>query len=164
MKRRFIKGKEAKKLLTEFLESSKIRLRELDTPKTRIEIASSKQDEIFLIDGKPFFARSDDSLIPVLSSKQVLSRMPKAIVNMGAVPYLCNGADVMAPGIVSFEGVFDKGDYIVILDELHKTPITIAKALFNKEEAKKLEHGKVFKNVHYVGDQLWKKLKKLSSA
>ncbi|MDH5634476.1 MAG: RNA-binding protein, partial [Candidatus Bathyarchaeota archaeon] len=79
-------------------------------------------------------------------------------------PYVCNGADVMAPGIVGFEGDFGKDDFVVIVDERHRKPIAMTVAFFNSEEAKKLERGKVLKNVHYVGDNVWNLTKQLSQS
>ena len=161
MERRFIKEKEARKLLLEFFE--KIGIDPQDKPKLNlpIELASIDEDEIFFINKKPIFVKSRNKLYPTLASDGILLDLPRVIVNMGAIPYLCNGADVMAPGIISFEGTFRKGDIVVVHDEQHKKPIAITSALYNVEEAKRLQHGKVLKNIHYVGDKLWNTLKQL---
>jgi len=70
----------------------------------------------------------------------------------------------MAPGIVNFEGTFNKEDIVVISDERHQKPIAIAIALYGTEKAKELEHGKILKNVHYIGDELWNTVKQLDYA
>lgn len=67
----------------------------------------------------------------------------------------------MAPGIVSFEGTFDKEDLVVVFDERHRTPLAVTIALYSTEEAKRLDAGKILKNIHYVGDDLWKMLRQL---
>lgn len=161
-KRRFIKEKEAKKLLSEFFERANIHPHQLPALKPPIELAKTNNEEIFFINRKPIFAKSNNKLFPTLASHELLSNMPKATVNMGAVPHICNGADIMAPGIVNFEGTFNKEEIVVITDERHQKPIAIAIALYNTEEAKKLEHGKILKNIHYIGDKLWDTVKQLS--
>ncbi|MCK4477426.1 DUF1947 domain-containing protein [Candidatus Bathyarchaeota archaeon] len=164
IERQFLKEKEAKKLLSEFLKRAKIHTKQLPALKPPIELAKTNNEEIFLINRKPIFVKSDNKLFPTLVSHELLSNLPKATVNMGAVPYVCNGADIMAPGIVNFEGAFNKGDIVVISDERHQKPIAIAIALYSTEKAKELEHGKILKNIHYIGDQLWNTVKQLDHA
>jgi len=159
--RRFIKDKEAKKLLSEFYERIKIDSRRFSTLKPHIELVKANDVEIFFVSKKPIFVKSSGKLFPTLTTDKLLASMPKAVVNMGAVPHVCNGADIMAPGIVHFEGAFNKEDIVIISDERHQKPIAIAAALYSSEEAKKLEHGKVLKNLHYVGDKVWNTMKKL---
>ncbi len=159
-----MKEKDARKVLSEFLEHVHVNDQQLTSLKPPVEVSGMKHGELFFIDGVPAFAKSENVLFPTLVSTRILSALPKATVNMGAVPYVCNGADVMAPGIVGFEGDFGKDDFVVILDERHRKPIAIAVALSNSKEAKKLERGKVLKNVHYVGDNLWNFTKQLSQS
>jgi PUA-domain protein len=162
IKRRTMKEKEAKKLLSEFFQKAKISPRQLPMFEPPIELAKINGEEIFFIDKKPILAKSNGELFPTLMSDEFLQPFPKAIVNMGAVPHVCNGADIMAPGIVSFEGDFTKESLVVVYDERHQKPIALALALYNLEETKKLKRGKVLKNIHYVGDRLWKTMKQLS--
>lgn len=159
IRRRFTKEKEAKKLLTEFFNKAKIPPNEPSILKPPIELIKMNSEEIFFADKKPIFAKSNNTFFPTLMSGRFLANLPKATVNMGAVPHVCNGADVMAPGIVHFEGKFNKRDIVIITDERHQKPIAITLALYNIEEAKKLEHGKILKNIHYVGDKIWNTIK-----
>jgi len=78
---------------------------------------------------------------------------------MGAVPYICNGADVMAPGVVQIEGEFQADEFLLVIDERHRKPLAIGKALFNSEHMRNLKQGRIIKNLHYVGDKLWKLLR-----
>jgi len=75
------------------------------------------------------------------------------------VPYVCHGADVMAPGVVRVQGDFNKQDFILVVDERHKQVLAVATALLDSKFVGSLKHGKVAKNVHYVGDKLWNILK-----
>jgi PUA domain protein len=80
---------------------------------------------------------------------------------MGAVGHVCNGADVMAPGIVRFEGTFPQGSLIVVVDVKHGKPLALGEVLFDFETAKNAKKGVVIRNVHYVGDEVWGAMKAL---
>ena len=82
---------------------------------------------------------------------------------MGAVPHVCKGADVMAPGIRRFSGEFQKGDLVLVTDEKHGKPIALGEALYGAEQAKNTKQGPVIKNVHYVGDKTWNLLRQITA-
>jgi PUA-domain protein len=161
LERRFVREKEARSLVLELQKKLRMSLQRMPTLKGPIELAKVNSVEIFLINKKPLFAKVYNELFPTLVTMQLLSDLPKATVNMGAVPYVCNGADVMAPGLIGFEGDFEKGDMVVVLDERHQKPIAITLALHSKKEAGRLQRGRVLKNVHYVGDKVWKAITQL---
>ena len=79
---------------------------------------------------------------------------------MGAVPHICNGANVMAPGIRRFKGDFVEGDLVSIVDENHEKPLAIGEILYNAKTANIIKHGLVVRNIHYVGDKIWSIMKK----
>jgi PUA domain protein len=82
---------------------------------------------------------------------------------MGAVPYVCKGANIMAPGIKRIEGEFSKNNIVSVVDEKHGKPIAVGEILYNAEEAKNVKQGIVVKNLYYVGDKTWNLLKELNS-
>jgi PUA domain protein len=82
---------------------------------------------------------------------------------MGAVPYVCKGANVMKPGIRRFEGEFAKGDLVFIVDERYGKPLAIGEILLGKIEAEGATQGVVIRNVHFVGDRIWNFLKELGA-
>ena len=160
VKRRPIKEREAKKLIAEFLKRTRISSLALPL-NPPIELVQTNGEEILYVTKLPVFAKSKIGLFPTLSSGNLLSNFPRVTVNMGAVPHVCNGADVMAPGIVDFGGPFQQGDVVLISDERHHKPIAVAIALHDRAEAMKLKHGKIFRNIHYVGDHLWSAMKQI---
>jgi PUA domain protein len=89
--------------------------------------------------------------------------MPKVVVDMGAVPYVCKGANVMRPGIRRFEGDFAKDGLVFVVDEKHGKPLAVGEALCSQEEAQKATQGAVISNIHYVGDKLWNTIKELTA-
>lgn len=116
-----MKDKELKQLILQLQEKTKIDTKELMGTSTKVEVAESKNVTIFLINDKPMFARKDDLVFPALGSDDVKKFLPQVVVNMGAVPHVCNGADVMAPGIVNVKGDFGKDEFVVVVDEQHQS-------------------------------------------
>lgn len=118
----------------------------------------SPQDEILLIDEKPIFIRANGEVFPTLLNMEVLGKLPTITVDMGAVPHLCNGADLMAPGIVKISGEFQAGALAVVVDEKFSKSIALVKTLYSSEELQEKKQGKVADNIHFVGDRFWKVL------
>jgi PUA domain protein len=81
---------------------------------------------------------------------------------MGAIPYVCNGADVMAPGIVRVEGEFADGDLVLVVDEKHGKPLALGESLSDSESVRNTKEGAVVKNVHFVSDKIWNFAKTLT--
>jgi PUA-domain protein len=109
---------------------------------------------VYIIDGEVQLARSGDRLFPTLMNP-IIRDLPAIVVDMGAVPYVCKGADVMAPGIVEVQGRFSEGDYVVVRDVNNRKALAIGTAMAPSEEVKIKEKGKTVLNIHYVGDKLW---------
>lgn len=113
--------------------------------------------EVYLIDGVVQLASRDDALFPTLTNPNV-AKLPSIVVDMGAIPYVCNGADVMAPGIKEIKGEFEEGDLVVVRDIKHSKALAIGRALVGSDEMKGMRKGKAVVNLHHVGDKLWKAL------
>lgn len=158
--RRFLREKEAAQLLKEFTQKLNITTTDLfTTPKPNIEVAETQNAKIYFINSQPVIAQRQDAIFPTLKFNTALQKLAKITVNMGAVAHICNGADLLAPGIVKTEGNFKTGDYLVIIDERFQKPLAIGTALIDSDAAKDLQRGKVAKNIHYVGDLVWNAIK-----
>ncbi len=158
-RRHFLKEKEVKILLADVSKRFKVEIEKLFGSKLSIEIAETQTTKIFIINNEPLLAESGDELFPTLLFEKLFPSLPKVVVDMGAVSRVCNGADVMAPGVVRIEGEFDKEDLLLITDERHGKPLAIGIALFGSQVVKPLRHGKIVKTIHHVGDKLWSVLK-----
>ena len=110
---------------------------------------------VFIIDGDVKLARRDETLFPTLLNESV-EGLPSVLVDMGAIPYVCNGADVMSPGITGIDGEFGEGDLVIVRDEKHRKALAVGVALVPSEDMREMPKGKAVKSVHYVGDKLWK--------
>ena len=76
-------------------------------------------------------------------------------VDMGAVPFVCNGANTMSAGINDVSPEVAKGQYVWIREENHHKPLAIGIALMGAEEMLTSEKGKAIKSLHYIGDKIW---------
>jgi PUA domain protein len=157
-----LKSKEAKTLLNKASEKLKINIGTLIDAKASIEVIEIDYGEVFLINGKPLLFRTGEDVFPTLFFKEISARAPKIVVDMGAVPYVCNGADVMAPGIVRIEGEFSKGDIVMVVDEKYGKPLALGESLYDAESARNAKQGVLVKNLHFVSDKIWNFAKALA--
>lgn len=155
IKRLSIRKRDRRLLLNRISEALSINAEEKFGSKPKMEIIEIGEEKIFLLNDKPLLASLGDLIFPTLLFKEYVDCLPKVIVDMGAVPHICNGADVMAPGIIDINGEFKKNALVAVIDERNRQPIAIAQALVGSEDAKVARRGKVFKNLHYVSDEIW---------
>ncbi|MCD6511226.1 MAG: RNA-binding protein [Thaumarchaeota archaeon] len=94
-------------------------------------------------------------LMPSLRDTRLLSLLPYVEVDRGAIPHVCNGANVMRPGITSMSD-FEKGALVAVKDDRYKKFLALGFSEVSSEEAKGMKKGVVVRNVHYVGDRVWK--------
>jgi PUA domain protein len=110
---------------------------------------------VYLIENSIILARRHGEFFPTLRSP-ALDSLPSVVVDMGAVPHICDGADVMAPGVVEVRGDFTPGDLVVVRDERHGKGLAVGRALVGSEELRSMRRGRAVKNLHHVGDRLWR--------
>jgi PUA-domain protein len=162
LRRYSVKSKEAKQILNEASERLKVNVENLFGSKVNVEVAEADIGKIYLVNGKPLFFKVGDRLLPTLLFQDFISQVPKIIVDMGAVPYVCNGADVMAPGIVRVEGEFSKDELVLVVDEKHGKPLALGESIYDAESARNTKQGAVVKTLHFVSDKIWDLSKTLS--
>jgi PUA domain protein len=154
-----LKSKDSKKLLKEVSANLGADVESLLGTKTQIEINEAESGSLYVFSGRALLAKSDDVLFFTLEFEELFPKFPKIVVDMGAVPYVCKGADVMAPGIRSVNGEFETNELLVIVDERHSKPLAVGMALLSSDEMKAARKGKAIKTLHYVGDKLWSQIK-----
>jgi PUA-domain protein len=156
-----LKAKEAKQIIEEASKKLRLDLDALFGAKANVEVVESDVGEIYLIDAKPILFKSGDCVLPTLLFSEFTAKAPKIVVDMGAIPYVCKGATVMAPGIVRIEGEFVKGDLVLIVDMKHGKALALGESLLDAETAKQTKKGPVAKTLHYVSDKIWEYIKTL---
>ncbi|MDR3282691.1 MAG: RNA-binding protein [Candidatus Methanoplasma sp.] len=96
---------------------------------------------------------------PFLTVRGILKYRPEkrfVTVDMGAVPFITNGADCMGPGIVDADPDIAVGDMVWIRDANNKVPLAIGVSGRSGQELLDKKAGKAIKTIHNVGDKLWK--------
>jgi len=123
-----------------------------------VSIEELKTDEgVFLIkDGRIWFFDYENQQIPTIHFlRENDVDLPKIIVDIGAIRFITNGADVMAPGIVHFDVGITKGSVVAIREEKANSLLGIGISLINSEEFHKVKQGKVVKTIHHLKDTIW---------
>jgi PUA domain protein len=154
-RRYFLKAKDVRLFLDEAKEKLGVDLEQISKTKANIELIEAEFAKIYLSNGKPLMIKTAENFFPTLIFKEFILLAPKVFVDMGAVPHVCNGANIMAPGIVRFEGEFRKGDFVVIMDEKYGKALAIGEIAYDADEAREVANGMVVKNIHFVGDRIW---------
>jgi PUA domain protein len=109
---------------------------------------------LLLIDGTPLPFRIEGLVFPHVNGGAIVTRLPKSWW-YGAVRFVCNGADIMAPGVVRYDGDFAVGDVVVVVDEKHGKPLALGESLYASTEARGVKQGPVVKSRHCVSDKVW---------
>jgi len=160
-KRRYsLKGKEAKQILSEASQRFKLDIDALFGSKVNVEVVESENCQVYIVNSKPAMFK-EDVLLPLLGFTEFIHVAPKVTVDMGAVPFVCKGANIMAPGIRCVEGEFSKGDLLVVVDEKHGKALALGESMFDSAVFKEIKNGPVIKTLHYVSDKYWNSAKGL---
>ena len=113
----------------------------------------SSDAQIIVVNGLKI-VKVNDEYIPFLSETQTLEKFPYVMVDMGAVKFMCKGANVMRPGIKKYSK-FQKDNIVCIIEESHHKFLAVGKTLVSSNEMSNMEKGEVVKNLHYISDKFW---------
>ena len=95
-----------------------------------------------------------DLIIPHLTQHELLNHFASVQVDMNAVKFVCNGANIMRPGITDFT-TFEESEIVLVKDQTHKKELAVCISLVDDVNGKKMEKGVVLNNVHHIGDVYW---------
>jgi PUA domain protein len=116
-----------------------------------------------LTDGRNvlFFQIDDEMFIPHLKTAHLLpDLLPKVWVDKGAIKFLLQGADVMAPGILTSGAILpnnlSKGQYVAVMAESKSLPLAIGRLIHDSASIPTIGTGKAIDSVHFLNDGLWK--------
>ena len=87
--------------------------------------------------------------LPFLSETEILEKFPNVEVDMGAVKFMCKGANLMRPGIKKFTE-FVKDKLVCIVEETHHKFLAVGKSVVSSSELENMEKGEVIQNLHYI--------------
>lgn len=149
--RYFLNKKKIKKLKNELGFYSN-----LINKQSKVEFLETDINDLILIDGEISILMLKGKPYPTIKaglSKGINEKY--VVVDMGAVKFMTNGADVMAPGIVDADKSIKEGDVVFIIEESHKKPLAVGISLTSGEEMIEENSGKSVKTIHYIGDEIW---------
>lgn len=127
----------------------------MEVPKLKNLKVHQISDDAELVTGKDIkILKFDGEFIPFLSETKTLEKFPYVMVDMGAVKFMCNGANVMRPGIKKYSE-FKKDDLVCVIEESQKKFLAVGKANVSSEELENMDKGEVIKNMHYISDKFW---------
>jgi len=126
-----------------------------DLPKIKNLKIHHIENDAQIITGKDLMIlKMGEIILPFLSQNSLLEKFPHVMVDMGAVKFMCKGANVMRPGILSYSE-FDKDEIVCVVEESQKKFLAVGKAAVPSSELGTMEKGKVIENMHYISDQFW---------
>ena len=96
----------------------------------------------------------DEDYLPFLSETKMLEKFPSVTVDMGAVKFMCKGANLMRPGIKKFTE-FEKDQIVCIVEESQHKFLAVGKSLVSSSELETMEKGEIINNLHYISDRFW---------
>ena len=150
-------------LIYKMKQLRKSEIKELNEKIKQFEIELGKEDKvtqdnnIIFINDKPMFFNYEDMIVPTLKFILEHDVLKQVIVDMGAVKFVVGGADIMRPGVAEFDNNIQKQDLVVIKDINNKKPLAVGISLFSSEELAAMNSGKIIKNIHHIGDEIWEK-------
>ena len=134
----------------------------------KIELPKQKNIKTHEVDEKGVIITGDgitavkigDDILPFLDDIPILEKFPYVTVDMGAIKFICKGANVMRPGITKFSD-FESGEIVCVIEESQKKFLAVGKAKMSSKELDETSNGEVIKNMHYVSDNFWESKKEI---
>ncbi|MBP2625209.1 MAG: RNA-binding protein [Nitrosopumilaceae archaeon] len=153
MKSNFISKRETSEVLKAIFDQWKITL-----PKYKnLKMFEIKNYIIFTSDDF-YVIKINNIFIPSLLSLDILRQFAHVTIDMNAIKFICNGANIMRPGIVNFTK-FAKDDIVCVIDKAHNKFLAVGKSVISSEEMQNKSKGIVIKNLHHIGDTFWESMK-----
>jgi PUA-domain protein len=121
-----------------------------------VERADAGEQAVIVVDNEVHGLEGEAG--PFLSVRGVLAYRPDSrfvTVDMGAVRFVTNGADIMAPGITDADPALVQGDWCWVRDEKNHQPLAIGRCLVPGAQMAAATKGKAVAMVHHIGDKLW---------
>ncbi|MDE1862452.1 MAG: RNA-binding protein [Thaumarchaeota archaeon] len=131
----------------------------IELPKVKTLVKHEIGEEASIISGDGFTAlKVGETYMPFLSETSILEKFPRVIVDAGAIKFVCNGANIMRPGIKSFTD-FQRDQIVCVVEETHNKFLAVGRSLVSSEEMKTITKGEVVRNMHYISDRYWEAAK-----
>lgn len=126
------------------------------TEKDVVDMAEGPEYDVVFVNGK--ILAFTPGGVPFLTVRGLLrygATKRFVTVDMGAVKFVYNGADVMGPGVVSCDSAISEGDLVWVRDVKNLRPLAVGRAVSSGETISRKDKGRVIQSIHHVGDRLW---------
>ncbi len=128
---------------------------EIEFPKIKnLKVHQITNDAQIIIGQGIKILKINDDYLPFLSETETLEKFPNVTVDMGAIKFMCKGANLMRPGIKKFTE-FDKDKLVCIIEESQHKFLAVGKSMVASSELEEMQKGEVIKNMHYISDNFW---------
>ena len=156
MKSNLISKSETSKILEQINSQWKIEL-----PKQKNVKTHDVNEKGLIITGNGITAvKIGEVILPFLDDIPILEKFPYVTVDMGAVKFVCKGANIMRPGITKFSD-FESGEIVCVVEESQNKFLAVGKAEMSSKELEDIKNGEVIKNMHYISDIFWESKKEI---
>ena len=156
MKSNLISKSETAKILEQINTQWKIEL-----PKQKNVRTHEVDEKGVIITGNGITAvKIGDDILPFLDDITILEKFPYVTVDMGAIKFVCKGANVMRPGITKFSD-FENGQIVCVIEESQNKFLAVGKAKMSSMQLDEIDKGEVIKNMHYISDIFWESKKEI---
>ncbi|MDF1537997.1 MAG: RNA-binding protein [Candidatus Thorarchaeota archaeon] len=155
-KRHHLKKKEQKAEIDRIENALGCKVKELDE-KSQFETGLLDDGtRILMLRNEILFFEKNGTLFPSLHALlKGMVIIPKITVDMGAIRYVVNGADIMRPGITKIDDDILEDSVVAIVDEKHGKPLAVGQATMDSVSMRAATKGKAVLSIHYVNDHLW---------
>ena len=156
MKSNLVSKSETSKILEQINSQWKIEL-----PKQKNVKTHDVNEKGLIITGNGITAvKIGEVILPFLDDVPILEKFPYVTVDMGAVKFVCKGANIMRPGITKFSD-FESGEIVCVVEESQNKFLAVGKAEMSSKELEGIKNGEVIKNMHYISDIFWESKKEI---
>ena len=104
----------------------------IELPKQKNIKTHDVNEKGVIITGNQMIAvKIGDDILPFLDDITILEKFPYVKVDMGAIKFVCKGANVMRPGITKFSD-FESGEIVCVIEESQNKFLAVGKAKISK--------------------------------
>lgn len=135
---------------------SKKEIKKLNLKVEKYEYEFHKKDPVFKneydeyseyeLNDKIYFREIEDRIIPSFEILDII-KIKKIYIDKNAVKFLYSGADLMMPGVTSFEENIKKNEVILVALKEPFVPTEFAISLYSSEDLNNISKGKIAKNL-----------------
>lgn len=153
-KRKRLREKEVRALSEEISSRSGV---QVFTTEDTVDQAESSDLYLVFVNGEvDAFVKEGKAFLTVRGLLKYPAKRSYVTVDMGAIRFVINGADIMGPGIVEADESIQPGDMVWVRDEKNLKPLAVGEAMVTGSDMRQKKPGKSIKNILFVGDKVWK--------